>query len=136
MSTLQQRIQQARKVRKLSQANLAERLGVTRVACSHWETGRAKPSTKHIEKMAEILAVDAHWMISGKKGRLIESRQNTDNRVANEAKAVLLETQAGYQATFDRETLKVAGEYFSLNRTQRKLVRDLLKALKARDKAR
>lgn len=136
MSTLQQRIQQARKVRKLSQANLAERLGVTRVACSHWETGRAKPSTKHIEKMAEILAVDAHWMISGKKGRPIESRQNTDNRVANEAKAVLKETQAGYQAIFDKETLKVAGEYFSLNRTQRKLVRDLLKALKARDKAR
>ena len=32
MSTLQQRITQARKARKLSQANLAERLGVTRTA--------------------------------------------------------------------------------------------------------
>jgi transcriptional regulator with XRE-family HTH domain len=69
MATLQQRITQARKSRKLSQANLAERLGITRTACSHWETGRAKPSTKHIEKIAETLAVDAHWLISGKKRR-------------------------------------------------------------------
>ena len=134
MSTLQQRITQARKSRKLSQANLAERLGITRTACSHWETGRAKPSTKHIEKIAETLAVDAHWLISGKKGLNPELRQNTDNRLDNDAKNVLLETQAGYQETFDKETLKVAGEYFSLNRTQRKLVRDLLKALKTTDR--
>ena len=104
------------------------------MACSHWETGRAKPSTKHLEKIAETLAVDAHWLISGKKGLNPELRQNTDNRLDNDAKNVLLETQAGYQETFDKETLKVAGEYFSLNRTQRKLVRDLLKALKTTDR--
>ena len=45
-------------------------------------------------------------------------------------------TQAGYQATFDKETLKVAEAYFSLSRSQRKLVRDLLKALNTEDKNR
>ena len=130
MSTLQQRITQARKARKLSQANLAERLGVTRTACSHWETGRAKPSTKHIEKIAEILAVDAHWLISGKKRQRIQAHPDTTNRHGSDSQTILLETQAGYQATFDKETVKVAEAYFSLSRAQRKLVRELLKALK------
>ena len=136
MATLQQRITQARKSRKLSQANLAERLGITRTACSHWETGRAKPSTKHIEKIAETLAVDAHWLISGKKRRTVESHAETDKPLGSDSKTVLVETQAGYQATFDKETLKVAEAYFSLSRSQRKLVRDLLKALNTEDKNR
>ena len=130
MSTLQQRIVLARKARKLSQANLAERLGVTRTACSHWETGRAKPSTKHIEKIAEILAVDGHWLISGKKRR----KAHRLNRHGSDSQTILLETQAGYQATFDKETVKVAEAYFSLSRAQRKLVRELLKRSKPRVK--
>ncbi|HBW99885.1 MAG TPA: hypothetical protein DEF77_02980, partial [Gammaproteobacteria bacterium] len=65
MSSLHERITQARKERHLSQANFAERLGVTRTACSHWETGRAKPSTKHIEKIARLLGIDANWLICG-----------------------------------------------------------------------
>ena len=136
MSTLQQRIAQARQSRKLSQANLAERLGVTRTACSHWETGRAKPSTKHIERIAETLTVDVHWLISGKKRRSIEPGTDSGNLLDNTSKTVLLETQAGYQATFDKETVKVAEAYFSLSRAQRKLVRDLLNALKTKDKDR
>ena len=135
MSTLQQRIVLARKSRKLSQANLAERLGVTRTACSHWETGRAKPSTKHLEKIAETLTVDGHWLISGKKRRGIESPLNPDNHAGSSAKSVVLEPQAGYQETFDRETLAIAAEYFALSKNQRKLVRDLLRALKAARKA-
>lgn len=135
MSTLQQRIVLARKARKLSQANLAERLGVTRTACSHWETGRAKPSTKHIEKIAEILAVDGHWLISGKKRRGFESPLNPDNHAGNSPTTVVLESQVRYQQSFDKETLAIAGEYFALNERRRKLVRDLLQALRAPSKA-
>ena len=134
MSTLQQRIVLARKARKLSQANLAERLGVTRTACSHWETGRAKPSTKHIEKIAEILAVDGHWLISGKKRRGFESPLNRDNHASNSPTTVVLESQVRYQQSFDKETLAIAGEYFALNKRQRKLVRDLLQALRVPSK--
>ena len=66
MSRLNQRITQARRARALSQANLAERLGVTRTAISHWETGRSNPSTKHLKSIAKVLGIDASWLISGK----------------------------------------------------------------------
>ena len=106
MAALRQRITQARKSRKLSQPNLAARLGITRTACSHWETGRAKPSTKHLEKVTKTLAVDALRLISGKKRRTVGSHPETDKLLGSDSTTVLLETQADYQATFDEETLK------------------------------
>jgi len=122
MSSLHQRITRARKSRRLSQANFAERLGVTRTACSHWETGRAKPSTKHIEKIAKLLAVDANWLITGVK----DKRQPTAEPAAYN---LAYEGRASYVESFDKETQKVAADYFSLSIGQRKLVRDLIKAL-------
>lgn len=122
MSSLHQRITKARKSRRLSQANFAERLGVTRTACSHWETGRAKPSTKHIEKIAKLLAVDANWLITGVK----DKRQPTAEPAAYN---LAYEGRASYLESFDKETQKVAADYFSLSIGQRKLVRDLIKAL-------
>jgi len=122
MSSLHQRITKARKSRRLSQANFAERLGVTRTACSHWETGRAKPSTKHIEKIAKLLAVDANWLITGVK----DKRQPTAEPAAYN---LAYEGRASYVESFDKETQKVAADYFSLSIGQRKLVRDLIKAL-------
>ena len=97
--------------------------------------GRAKPSTKHLEKIEETLAVDGLWLISGKKRRGVESPLNPDNHAGSSAKSVVLEPQAGYQETFDKETLAIAAEYFALSKSQRKLVRDLLRALKTAHKA-
>ena len=39
------------------------------------------------------------------------------------------EGRASYVESFDKETQKVAADYFSLSIGQRKLVRDLIKAL-------
>jgi len=122
MSSLHQRITKARKSRRLSQANFAERLGVTRTACSHWETGRAKPSTKHIEKIAKLLAGDANWLITGVKDKRQPAAEPAAYNLAYEGRA-------SYVESFDNETQKVAADYFSLSIGQRKLVRDLIKAL-------
>ena len=122
MSSLHERITQARKSRRLSQANFAERLGVTRTACSHWETGRAKPSTKHIEKIAKLLGIDANRLITGVKGKRQHIAQQTAYNLVNEGRA-------SYVESFDKETQKVAANYFSLSIGQRKLVRDSIKAL-------
>ena len=125
MSSLHERITKARKTPGLSQANFAERLGFTRTAWSHWETGRAKPSTKHIEKIAKLLGIDANWLISGvrtKSDHLAERAEHSNTNLT-------LETRASYPGLFDRETQEVAADYFSLSRGQRKLVRDLIKAL-------
>ena len=122
MSSLPERITQARKSRRLSQANFAERLGVTRTACSHWETGRAKPSTKHIEKIAKLLGIDANWLITDVKGKRQHAGQQAAYNLAHEGRA-------SYVESFDKETQKVAANYFSLSIGQRKLVRDSIKAL-------
>lgn len=134
MSNLHKRISQARKSRKLSQANLAERLGVTRTACSHWETGRAKPSTKHVEEIAEILAVNTHWLLSGKKKEAQGHPATPDSKGYRTSESVVFESRLGYEGVFDKDTQKVAESYFALNRRHRKLVRDLLSALSATDK--
>jgi transcriptional regulator with XRE-family HTH domain len=125
MSSLHERIAQARKERHLSQANFAERLGVTRTACSHWETGRAKPSTKHIEKIARLLGIDANWLICGIGAKSEPLAKRAEHSSAN----LVFESRASYPGSFDRETQKVATDYFSLSQGQRKLVRDLIKAL-------
>ena len=134
MSNLHKRISQARKSRKLSQANVAERLGVTRTACSHWETARAKPSTKHVEKIAETLAVNAHWLLSGKKKEAPGHAASNDLKGYRTSDSIVFENRQGYEGVFDKDTLKVAEGYFALNRRHRKLVRDLLSALSATDK--
>ena len=125
MSSLHERIAQARKERHLSQANFAERLGVTRTACSHWETGRAKPSTKHIEKIARLLGIDANWLICGIGAKSEPLAKRAEHSSAN----LVFASLASYPGSFDRETQKVATDYFSLSQGQRKLVRDLIKAL-------
>ena len=99
MSSLHERITQARKSRRLSQANLAERLGVNRTACSHWETGRAKPSTKHIEKIANLLAIDANWLVTGAKSMGQRTAQKAAYNLAHEGRATYVES-------FDKETQK------------------------------
>ena len=65
MSSLHDRITPARETRRLSKTYFAERLGVTRTAYSHWETGRAKPSTKHIKKIAKLPGIDVNRLIGG-----------------------------------------------------------------------
>jgi transcriptional regulator with XRE-family HTH domain len=129
MSKLNQRVIQARKGRGLSQANLAERLGVTRTAISHWETGRSNPSTKHLKSIAQILGVDANWPITGKAPTAPKTAPAKGRGSPNNANSLVLENQSGYGAMFDQETLKVAAAYFALDRAKRKIIRDMLKAL-------
>ena len=57
--------------------------------------------------------MDAHWLISGKKRQRIQAHPDTTNRHGSDSQTILLETQAGYQATFDKETVKVAEAYFT-----------------------
>ena len=129
MSKLNHRIIQARRGRGLSQANLAERLDVTRTAISHWETGRSNPSTKHLKSIAQILGIDANRLITGKKPTPPKTRTGKSSSSPKAANSLVLENQSGYGAVFDQETLRVASAYFALDRVKRKVIRDMLKAL-------
>lgn len=48
-------IKAARKRIGLSQAELAERMGVTQAAVSHWEQGVTMPTPRQIPILAEVL---------------------------------------------------------------------------------
>ena len=60
------KIFELRTKRNLSQAELAAMLGVTNKAVSKWETGKAKPTTDSIRKLAALFNVDVGELLSMK----------------------------------------------------------------------
>lgn len=51
----------------LSQSDLAEKVGVTNKAVSKWETGKSKPTTNVIRKLAALFKVDVNELLSVKE---------------------------------------------------------------------
>ena len=47
----------------LSQNELAEMLGLTNKAVSKWETGKSKPTTNVIRKLADLLKIDINKLL-------------------------------------------------------------------------
>lgn len=60
-------IRKNREQQKLTQANLAEILGVSDKAVSKWETGRGYPDITLIEPLAKALSVSSIELLSGNK---------------------------------------------------------------------
>ena len=58
------RIREARKVRKLSQEKLSEKLGVSFQAVSSWETGKTVPDSAHLPDLARELDVSLDALFS------------------------------------------------------------------------
>jgi transcriptional regulator with XRE-family HTH domain len=54
---LSERITRWREAKGHTQAALAEKLHISPSAVAQWELGQTTPSTKHIERLAEILGV-------------------------------------------------------------------------------
>ncbi|MGH8120607.1 MAG: helix-turn-helix domain-containing protein [Gammaproteobacteria bacterium] len=64
------RVRQARKAAGLSQAGLAKLLGVTRSACSQWESAQGTvPRRDRLEQLANLLGVSYEWLATGRKGK-------------------------------------------------------------------
>lgn len=59
------RIRMARRRERLSQAGLADLLGVGRSAVANWECGKAKPSTQHLQHLSAGLQVSLDWLATG-----------------------------------------------------------------------
>ena len=65
--TAQQRIRLARRHAGLSQAQLAEAVGVQRSAVSHWEAPQGKnPSVTHLREVALATGVQFEWLATGR----------------------------------------------------------------------
>ena len=63
----QDRIRLARRHAGLSQAKLAEAIGVQRSAVSHWESPQGKnPSVDHLRAVAMVAGVTFEWLATGR----------------------------------------------------------------------
>ena len=59
------RIRAARLARGMTQAVLAEAVGVTRSAVAQWETGRAGQVTGNLSRIAGVLGVNVEYLMFG-----------------------------------------------------------------------
>lgn len=54
-----------RKLRELTQAELAAKINVHQTQIAHWETERAKPRKEYLQKLSEVLEVSIDALASG-----------------------------------------------------------------------
>lgn len=66
MSTMGKRIKALRQAKGLSQQDLADRLGITKGAVMHWETGRTKNiKNETMLELVRILETDQEFLLFG-----------------------------------------------------------------------
>ena len=73
-------IAQRRKNKKLTQQELAEKLGVSEKAISNWENGRNMPDVSLYKALCDILDISIEELINGEKKRH-RSPKNSRNKV-------------------------------------------------------
>ena len=78
-------IAQERKLKKLTQAKLAEKLFVSEKTVSKWEKGKGLPDTNVLPKLCEILSVSLNELLSGEK---IVAEQDNEQILLNMAKEI------------------------------------------------
>ncbi|MEQ1965037.1 helix-turn-helix transcriptional regulator [Xenorhabdus khoisanae] len=61
---MRERIKQARLAKKMTQADLAEKIGVTPQSVQQWES-HTEPRKAKLMELAEILGVDVNWLLFG-----------------------------------------------------------------------
>ena len=64
-----------RKEKGMTQAELAEKLGVTNKAVSKWETGEAMPETALLLPIAQIFGVTVDELLSGRRSQTEEGQE-------------------------------------------------------------
>jgi len=70
-----------REAKKISQQDIADKIGIDRSAISYWESGKADPTMGNVVKVAEALDVDIITLIGGElnfdNAELISTNDNT-----------------------------------------------------------
>jgi transcriptional regulator with XRE-family HTH domain len=94
--TIATRIRRARAEAKLSQQQLASRVGVQRSAVAQWESSRATwPSTEHLASIAIETGVQFEWLCTGRGFKRSEEKLQTtvimDDFAQNDIESKMLE---------------------------------------------
>lgn len=76
---LNEKLQELRKKRGLTQEELAESLYVSRTAISKWESGRGYPSIDSLKEISKFFSVSIDDLLSGEKIISIAEKENKAN---------------------------------------------------------
>lgn len=68
-----------RKIRNMTQDELAEALYVSRAAVSKWESGRGLPSIESLKDIAKFFSVSIDELLSGEKLLSLAEKENSSN---------------------------------------------------------
>lgn len=88
-----------RKKNKITQEELADKLGVSRQSVSKWETGEAYPETEKLIDLCDIFGVTLDDMVRGGLDKQAEKEEKTEEKE---------------EPTFDKEAFKAHMNRFSL----------------------
>ncbi len=98
MKTMRDRIKQARLAKDMTQAELADAVGVSPQSVQQWETS-TEPRKNRVMKIAEILGVDANWLLFGRpesenKKDVVKIELEDDSHVQGRYKVEILDIEA------------------------------------------
>ena len=80
-----------RKERKLTQAELGEKLGVTNKTVSRWETGTYMPPVEMLEELSRLYGLTINEILSGRKLTAEEYREMAESNIRDTLKASAFE---------------------------------------------
>ncbi len=80
-----------RKERKLTQAELGEKLGVTNKTVSRWETGSYMPPVEVLEELSNLYGLTINELLSGRKLTAEEYRKMAESNIRDTLKASTFE---------------------------------------------
>ena len=69
---LSERLKESRKKARLTQVEIAEKLGISQPAYASWERGAKKPTQENLVKLAQVLNVTIDYLVG-----------NSDDEIAN-----------------------------------------------------
>jgi len=76
-------IRRLRLANGITQARLAERLGVSKQSISNWENNNIQPSVELLEKLADFFAVSTDTLLGRQPDILIDASGLTDEQAAH-----------------------------------------------------
>ncbi len=106
MDTIGERLRFLRKRLGLSQKEMAQKLGISRVALARYENNKRYPDTAILAKIAQILGVSLDWLVTGKGEMFTSERDELLNELVNELERVRRDYGEDWYQDFVKDFLK------------------------------
>lgn len=79
MGTVNENLKAVREKKRVSQQDVADYLGITRQAYSHYEVGRRKPDYETLLKLAEFYGISVLDLLEAEKAPTVEGERNVSD---------------------------------------------------------